>query len=79
MVNVAGGLTTYGPIETLTVKDLDREVAINLKTTVLVSQAAIPALTAPLVIRPPSSAHWILIGSLMEDLRRIRGELVDEE
>lgn len=41
--------------------------------------SAIPALTAPLVIRPPSSAHWILIGSLMEDLRRIRGELVDEE
>ena len=46
VVNVAGGLTTYGPIEQLTVKDLDREVAINLKTTVLVSQAAIPALTA---------------------------------
>ncbi|OAN41233.1 FUSC family protein [Microbacterium sp. H83] len=41
--------------------------------------SAIPALTAPLVIRPPSSAHWILIGSLMEDLRRIRGELVDED
>lgn len=40
--------------------------------------SAIPALTAPLVIRPPSSQHWILIGSLMEDLRRIRGELVDE-
>ncbi|HUR93568.1 MAG TPA: SDR family oxidoreductase [Gemmatimonadales bacterium] len=45
VVNVAGGLTTYGPIESLTAKDLDREVAINLKTTVLVSQAAIPALT----------------------------------
>jgi len=41
--------------------------------------SAIPALTAPLVIRPPSSQHWILIGSLMEDLRRIRGELVDDE
>ncbi|KAA0960346.1 MULTISPECIES: FUSC family protein [Microbacterium] len=41
--------------------------------------SAIPALTAPLVIRPPSSMHWILIGSLMEDLRRIRGELVEEE
>jgi NAD(P)-dependent dehydrogenase (short-subunit alcohol dehydrogenase family) len=45
VVNVAGGLTTYGPIETLTAKDFDREVAINLKTTVVVSQAAIPALT----------------------------------
>ncbi|HET6579478.1 MAG TPA: SDR family NAD(P)-dependent oxidoreductase [Gemmatimonadales bacterium] len=46
VVNVAGGLTTYGPIEQLTVKDIDRELAINLKTTLLVSQAAIPALTA---------------------------------
>lgn len=45
VVNVAGGLTTYGPIERLTAQDLEREVAINLKTTVLVSQAAIPALT----------------------------------
>ncbi|HEX6615512.1 MAG TPA: SDR family NAD(P)-dependent oxidoreductase, partial [Gemmatimonadales bacterium] len=44
VVNVAGGLTTYGPIERLTVRDFDRELAINLKTTVLVSQAAIPAL-----------------------------------
>jgi NAD(P)-dependent dehydrogenase (short-subunit alcohol dehydrogenase family) len=45
VVNVAGGLTTYGPIEQLTAADIDREIAINLKTTVLVSQAAIPALT----------------------------------
>jgi NAD(P)-dependent dehydrogenase (short-subunit alcohol dehydrogenase family) len=44
VVNVAGGLTTYGPIEQLTVKDFDRELSINLKTTVLVSQAAIAAL-----------------------------------
>jgi NAD(P)-dependent dehydrogenase (short-subunit alcohol dehydrogenase family) len=46
VVNVAGGLTTFGPIEQLTVKGFDRELSINLKTTVLVSQAAIPALTA---------------------------------
>ena len=45
VVNVAGGLTTYGPIEKLSVGDFDREVAINLKTTVLVSQAAIEALS----------------------------------
>ena len=44
VVNVAGGLTTYGPVERLTANDFDRELAINLKTTVLVSQAAIPAL-----------------------------------
>ena len=44
VVNVAGGLTTYGPIERLTVTDFDRELSINLKTAVLVSQAAIAAL-----------------------------------
>ncbi|MCK3770708.1 aromatic acid exporter family protein [Microbacterium aerolatum] len=41
--------------------------------------SAIPALTAPLQLKPPASGHWILIGSLMEDLRRIRGELVGDE
>ncbi len=45
VVNVAGGLTTYGPIGDMTVDALDREIAINLKTAVLVSQAAIEALT----------------------------------
>jgi NAD(P)-dependent dehydrogenase (short-subunit alcohol dehydrogenase family) len=45
VVNVAGGLTTFGPIEQITVEALDREIAINLKTAVLVSQAAIHALT----------------------------------
>ena len=44
VVNLAGGLTTYGPIETLAAEAFDRELNINLKTTVLVSQAAIPAL-----------------------------------
>src|SRR5690606_3392590 len=40
--------------------------------------STIPAPTAPLVVRPPESDHWILVGSLMEDLRRIHGELRDE-
>lgn len=40
--------------------------------------SVIPALTAPLVVRPPASDHWILVGSLMEDLRRIHAELTDE-
>ena len=44
VVNVAGGLTTYGPFEELTPEGLDRELSINLKTTVLVSQAALKAL-----------------------------------
>jgi NAD(P)-dependent dehydrogenase (short-subunit alcohol dehydrogenase family) len=45
VVNVAGGLTTYGPIREVTVQGIDREIAINLKTAVLVSRAAIDALT----------------------------------
>ena len=46
VVNVAGGLTTYGPIGDITPQTLDREISINLKTTVLVSQASIDALAA---------------------------------
>lgn len=34
-----------------------------------------PALTSALVVAAPKSAHWVLVGSLMEDLRRIREEL----
>lgn len=37
-----------------------------------------PALTSPLVIATPHPQHWILIGSLMEDLRRVREEIVGE-
>ncbi|MBN8204949.1 FUSC family protein [Microbacterium esteraromaticum] len=40
--------------------------------------SVIPALTAPLVVRPPASDHWILVGSLMEDLRRIHNELAGD-
>ena len=46
VINLAGGLTTWGPIEKLTVKDIDRELAINLKTTIVMSQASVEALTA---------------------------------
>jgi len=60
VVNVAGGLTTYGPIEQLTVADFDRELSINLKTTVLVSQAAITALakTQGCIINFASIAYY---------------------
>lgn len=44
VVNIAGGLTTWGPIAGTSVKDFDREIAINLKTTFVVSQAAVDAL-----------------------------------
>jgi NAD(P)-dependent dehydrogenase (short-subunit alcohol dehydrogenase family) len=60
VVNLAGGLTTYGPIEKLTAQDVDRELAINLKTTVLVSQAAIPSLatTQGCIINVASIAYF---------------------
>lgn len=38
----------------------------------------VPALTAPLTIATPSRDHWILIGSLLEDLRRIHEALGDD-
>ncbi|MBA8816266.1 uncharacterized membrane protein YgaE (UPF0421/DUF939 family) [Microbacterium halimionae] len=41
------------------------------------STAEIPALTTPLTILMPSSENWILIGALMEDLRRIHETLSD--
>ena len=40
--------------------------------------AGLPALTAPLVISTPDPRHWILMGSLMEDLRRIHNEIAGE-
>jgi len=46
VINVAGGLTTYGPIGNTGVRDFDREIAINVKTAFLVSQAAVEALAA---------------------------------
>ena len=44
LVNIAGGLTTFGPIDGVTVKAFDREIGINLKTAVVMSQAAIDEL-----------------------------------
>lgn len=41
-------------------------------------EAEQPALTSPLVIATPHPQHWILIGSLMEDLRRVREEIVGD-
>ncbi|BDU10792.1 hypothetical protein AINA4_07130 [Aurantimicrobium sp. INA4] len=36
----------------------------------------LPALTEPIRLTPPSGANWILIGFLMENLRRIRDEII---
>ncbi|WP_144764155.1 aromatic acid exporter family protein [Curtobacterium sp. 9128] len=38
-----------------------------------------PALTAPLQVVRPNSRHWILIGALLEDIRRVREELLGED
>lgn len=38
--------------------------------------AELPALTAPLSIGRPSPDHWVLIGSLIEDLRRVRAGIL---
>ncbi len=46
VVNVAGGLTTYGPIAGIGPEGFDREVAINLKTAWLMSRAAVEPLAA---------------------------------
>ncbi|MFE1645298.1 aromatic acid exporter family protein [Microbacterium sp. P01] len=37
-----------------------------------------PALTAPLTISAPSPSHWVLIGSMLEDLHRIHEALRGE-
>ena len=44
LINVAGGLTSYGPFLESDVAALDRELASNLRTVFSLSQAAIPAL-----------------------------------
>ena len=44
VVNVAGGLTTYGPVGQIDAEGFDREIAINLKTAYLMSRAAVAAL-----------------------------------
>jgi NAD(P)-dependent dehydrogenase (short-subunit alcohol dehydrogenase family) len=46
LINVAGGLTTYGPIEGTDLAGFEREIAINLKTAYLLSKSAIDALAA---------------------------------
>jgi NAD(P)-dependent dehydrogenase (short-subunit alcohol dehydrogenase family) len=44
VVNVAGGLLSYGPALDVQPEQLERELAVNLKTAFLVSQAALPVL-----------------------------------
>lgn len=46
VVNVAGGLFSYGPFTAVSADALDRELAVNVKTAFFTCQAAIPALLA---------------------------------
>lgn len=39
----------------------------------------VPLLTAPLQILRPNAEHWVLIGSLLEDLRRVRLEIIGSD
>ena len=41
--------------------------------------AGVPVLTAPLSVAAPLSRHWVLVGSLVEDLRRIHDEITGED
>jgi NAD(P)-dependent dehydrogenase (short-subunit alcohol dehydrogenase family) len=45
VVNVAGGLTTFGPVEKSGPDAFDREININLKTAYLMTRAAVAPLT----------------------------------
>lgn len=55
--------------------DTRRELRLAITSGYETFSETAPALTAPLVFRAPSGMRWILVGSLMEDLRRIRAEL----
>lgn len=41
--------------------------------------AELPALTAPLAIAMPDAHNWILVGSLLEDLRRVREVIIGDD
>ncbi|WP_105565362.1 FUSC family protein [Microbacterium halophytorum] len=40
---------------------------------------SMPALTRPMRVPKPSADNWILVGSLLEDLRRVHEELTDDD
>jgi hypothetical protein len=58
--------------------DVRRTVRRTARDSTEPRTASIPALTAPLDIGAPSSGHWVLVGSLLEDLRRIHEALSDD-
>jgi NAD(P)-dependent dehydrogenase (short-subunit alcohol dehydrogenase family) len=66
VVNVAGGLTTYGPVGQTGPDGFDREIAINLKTAFLMSRAAVEPLakTGGAVVNFASVAYFRPAGQM---------------
>jgi NAD(P)-dependent dehydrogenase (short-subunit alcohol dehydrogenase family) len=66
VVNVAGGLTTYGPIAQHGPEAFDREININLKTAYLMSRAAAPVLAerGGAIVNFASIAYYRPMGNL---------------
>lgn len=66
IVNVAGGLTTYGPVDQVTAEAFDREIAINLKTAFLMSRAGVDALARSrgAIVNFASAAYFRPAGQL---------------
>ena len=59
------------------------DVRLELRRTGTASEPAetetLPALTRPYTVAVPTGDHWILIGALLEDLRRIHGEVTGDD
>jgi NAD(P)-dependent dehydrogenase (short-subunit alcohol dehydrogenase family) len=82
VVNVAGGLVNYGSALELKPEQLEKELALNVKTTFYVSQAAVPALiqrgggaivnfASAAILRPQSQmASYIAAKSAVAGLTR---------
>lgn len=58
---------------------LGRDAEGTAVETITTETAEIPALTAPLSIQRPHPEHWILVGSLLEDIRRVREEIIGSQ
>ncbi|MFT4124088.1 MAG: aromatic acid exporter family protein [Microbacteriaceae bacterium] len=70
----------HDPVVQAIAEDL-RRAAHDLRLLVLREQGSAegrepPALTAPLVVGAPDRGDWVLVGSLLEDLRRVRDEII---
>lgn len=58
---------------------LGRDAEGTSAETIATETTELPALTAPLSIQTPHPEHWILVGSLLEDIRRVREEIIGSQ